>query len=151
MVLVRNISVCLKESLKSENAYAQAETTRLNVKHTQNKAKKDKLLELLISDAISKEDYSAKHSEIEEEQIRIKSQLDSFAKTDTSYTTTLEYAVNLAARSSELFWSSKVEEKRKFINLLLSNCQLKDGKLLFSARIPFNALLKKQGCNVWSG
>ena len=40
----------------------------------------------------------------------------------------------------ENFKSSKVEEKREIINLLLSNLSLNDGKLIYTTKKPFDKL-----------
>ena len=53
--------------------------------------------------------------------------------------------------ASDLFKSSKVEQKRALLNLLLSNCELKDKKLVYSIRKPFNILMELNGCQSWLG
>ena len=46
--------------------------------------------------------------------------------------------------ASDLFKSSKVEQKR-------ANCELKDKKLVYSIRKPFNILMELNGCQSWLG
>ena len=79
-----------------------------------------------------------------------KNELDAHGKADDNFITTVESMLLLASRAGELFKSSKVEQKREIVNLLLSNCTLKDKKLGFSLRKPFDALVNLNNRKLWS-
>ena len=57
--------------------------------------------------------------------------------------------LELASRASELFESSKVEEKRQLLKLILQNCKLKGKKLQFTLEKPFEAVLHYANRSVW--
>ena len=53
------------------------------------------------------------------------SELETNSHADEDFAITSIYLLELASRASELFKSSKVEQKRRLINFILSNLQLK--------------------------
>ena len=62
--------------------------------------------------------------------------------------------MELASRAYELFEFSKVEQKRKLINFVLSNLKLKGKTLEFELRKPFDvfiSLKNAKNCYVWLG
>ena len=148
---MQDIDDCLSNVLRAENAYLMDETSKLQKKHNELKTKKNRLLDLLISNSISQGDYTDKKNEIEEELYAIDIQLNAHSQADNAFTTTVESIFALASHAGELFKSSKVEQKRALLNLLLSNCELKDKKLVYSIRKPFDVLLNMNGCQSWLG
>lgn len=149
--IMQDIADCLSNVLRAENAYLLDETSKLQKKHNELKTKKNRLLDLLISNSISQSDYNDKKNEIEEELYAIDIQLNAHSQADSTFTTTVESIFVLASHAGELFKSSKVEQKRAILNLLLSNCELKDKKLVYSIRKPFDVLLNMNGCKSWLG
>lgn len=63
---------------------------------------------------------------------------------DESYSITLITLLNICSRASELFESSKVEQKRQLINFLLSNLKLRGKTLEFELKKPFDVLVNIQ-------
>lgn len=55
--------------------------------------------------------------------------------------------LNLAQRAYEIFESSEVAEKRQLLNFLLQNLQLKDKKLIFTLKTPFDTVLQANKCS----
>ena len=87
--------------------------------------------------------------ECERKQTDIRQQLEDHSKADKQFVLTASYILDVASRAGELFEaeSSKVEQKRYLINLVLSNLQLKGEKLIFNLKEPFDAiaLMSKSG------
>ena len=149
--IIQEVAKCLSNISQAENAYVLAEIERLRKQHDALVTKRSRLLDLLLSDSITQDEYAKKKSEIEESIYDIKVRLDAHAKADDSFITTVESLMTVASHVKELFKSSKVEQKREILNLLLSNCELKDKKLVYSIRKPFNILMELNGCKAWLG
>ncbi len=67
------------------------------------------------------------------------------------FAVTINYLLELANRSYELFKSSDIDVKRKIINLVFSNLTLDEKKLEFSMRKPFDKLLNVPSNKEWRG
>lgn len=59
--------------------------------------------------------------------------------------------MELANRASELYQSSKAEEKRQLIDFALSNLRLKGKKLLYNYKKPFNMMASYTNNDDWQG
>ena len=149
--LLNELHTCLQDTFKAKNAAMITKRNSLDAQYTANKGKISRLLDLLIENNISQADYDMKKAELEAQQRQIENDLAALAGIDKTILISAEYVANLAARSCELFNSSKVDTKRQILNLLLSNCTLKDGKLLYSLNKPFDLLLKTNGRINWLG
>ena len=149
--LLRELLDSLQSVLNAENAYVLNEMAALQKRQNELTEKRGRLLDLRIAGDISQGEYTDKKNEIEESLHNIKVRLDAHAGADDSFINTLESLLLIASRAYDLFKSSKVEQKREIINLLLSNCTLADGKLRFSLRKPFDALVNLPNRSVWLG
>lgn len=149
--IMQEVARCLTNISQAENAYALAEIDSLRRKQDTLKAKRSRLLDLLIADSITQDEYNDKKNDIEKDLHDVNVRLDAHAKADDEFITTVESLLAVASQASELFRSSKVEQKRQIINLLFSNCELKDKKLVYSIRKPFNILMELNGCQSWLG
>lgn len=147
--LLQCITAYVRKSLKCDNADIIVQKNTLTAQINKNADKKSKLTDLLIDDRISQEAYSEKMSEIDAEQAKLKSMLAACTESGKTAEITTDYILDIAARASELFKSSKVEQKRALLNLLLSNCVLKDGKVLYSMKKPFDILMNMNGNPIW--
>ena len=90
-------------------------------------------------------------SEYEQKQQDIRSQLEDHSKADKKFVITASYILEVASRAVELFnaESSKLEQKRYLINLVLSNLKLDGQKLLFNLNEPFNSLVYASNSGNW--
>jgi hypothetical protein len=55
---------------------------------------------------------------------------------------TVAYLGDLSKRASELFESSRADEKRQLMALVLSNIRVSGKKVLYDVQKPFDAILK---------
>ncbi len=149
--MMQDIADCLTNVSRAENAYLLDEIDKLRKKQDALVAKRSRLLDLLIGESITREEYADKKNEIEEDLHSVKVRLEAHSKADNTFITTVESLFTIVSRANELFQSSKVEQKREILNLLLSNCELKDKKLVYSIRKPFNILMELNGHKPWLG
>jgi hypothetical protein len=63
--------------------------------------------------------------------------MESHAKADESFHVTANMVLSLAQRSREIFEGSEVDEKRRLLNFVFQNFELKDKKLSITLRELF--------------
>ena len=68
------------------------------------------------------------------------------------FISTLEYGIQvleLANNAYSLYLDAPPDEKVKLLKILLSNSYMKDGKLSYEYKKPFDILAKGLSCNKW--
>lgn len=83
----------------------------------------------------------------EKEELTLK--LLAHQKADTNYLENANLIIELARKAAGLFKKQNAEQKRKLINLLLSNSSYKDEKLDITLRTPFNVIMKSRESGNW--
>jgi hypothetical protein len=68
---------------------------------------------------------------------------------DEEYYLTSEYLLGLIANASKIFESSKAEEKRQLLNLVLSNLILEGKKVLYDWLNPFDKMVNYSSRRAW--
>jgi hypothetical protein len=91
-------------------------------------------------------EYDKKAYELKNRQYELNDKLKRVIEVDENYSITLITLLNICSRAPELFESSKVEQKRQFINFLLSNLKLRGKTLEFELKKPFDVLVNLQNC-----
>ena len=100
---------------------------------------------------ITTSEYDKKAYELKQRQLEINEKQKFYLEADEKFTVTLTTLLKLASNAYKLFESSKVEQKRRLINFLLYNLELKGEKLTFSIRKPFDKFIDLGNCKEWSG
>lgn len=75
--------------------------------------------------------------------------LSKYSGSTHGYEMGLHTIVSLAQRAKEIFESSEVDEKKRFLHYLLQNSQVRGRKPLFHLRSPYNTLLKSVESSEW--
>ncbi len=70
---------------------------------------------------------------------------------DYDFLTTVSSILSIAGRAREIFDSSEIDEKRQILNYLLQNPVVKDKKLYFTMKKPFDMLLNIPRVSVLGG
>ena len=70
-------------------------------------------------------------------------------KADSSYLKNSDLIIELAQKASILFKKQDVDQKRKLLNLIVSNSIYKDGKLDVTLKNPFGVILKNVKLGNW--
>ncbi|WP_425361153.1 hypothetical protein [Candidatus Tisiphia endosymbiont of Stenodema calcarata] len=83
-----------------------------------------------------------KHKQLIQKRKDIIREIENHTNTDDKFSELLINLVELASRVFASFKGSTIERKRKLINLVFGNLKLKDRKLDFMLRPPFNAFVK---------
>ena len=101
--------------------------------------------------SITQYEYDKKATELKQRQYELDERLKRITEADESYSITLITLLNLCSRASELFESSKVEQKRQLINFLLSNLKLRSKNLEYTLNKPFDVLVNLDYRSNWLG
>lgn len=148
---LQNIKETLNKTNQAKVEYQKQAITALRKKYDEITGKLGRLLDLRIEQSITKDEYDKKASELKESQYEIKAKLEAHEKADEQFVVTVSTLLDLASRAYELFQSSKVEQKRKLISLVLSNLKLEGKNLTYSITKPFDLFVEAGNCSSWLG
>ncbi len=133
------------EYLKRQNThqakYHREEVKRLRGQYDAEQRRLDKLLDFFMDGKVKEEDYERKVRAIKDKQRRIEVELESYTNADESYHITAKTVLSLAQRAEEIFESSEVVEKRELLKFVFQNLSIKEKRLNYSLRSPFDVLV----------
>ena len=141
----------IREYIQNENGFNRMHKQELQKRLKDAKKQLDNAEGFLLSGVITCEVYNRNKQKLENEIAEIECELNKCSDDFNEVGEIIENIIEIAANAGNLIRSSKVEQKRQIINLLLSNCELKDKKLVYSIRKPFNVLMELNGCQSWLG
>lgn len=149
--LLASMKATLKASAEAKKKFSEFSITSLQKQYKNVQKKLDALLDVRLEGSITKDEYDKKANELRAEQYNIKTKLEKHVDADEEFVITLEYILDVASRSHELFESSGNEQKRRILNLVFSNFSLNGSKLEYEVKRPFNMLVKKSSCPIKLG
>ena len=141
----------IKASAKIEQGFYKMRIGELHTEHTKIKTRMDRLTDLFLDGDISKEDHEGKRQQLIQKREDIVREIESHNNADDKFSECLVNLVELASGAAEAFKGSTVEGKRKLINLVFVNLEIKGGKLDFMLRPPFDAFVKCTKIEEWWG
>ena len=141
---------------KSHDAKKDYHTTALDgiqKEYNTIQIKLDRLLDLRINpkQSITVDEYDRKAHSLKQRQKELEVLQKQYTDADEKFMITVNYLLDLASRASELFESSKVDQKRALLNFTLSNLVLNNKKLEFTLRKPFDAMVSAHDRSDWLG
>lgn len=98
---------------------------------------------------ITDDDYDKIVSEEQEKQSSWESELANFDTPDESFVVSSEYVLSLLKRLPELYKRSKDDEKLEWHRLWFSNASLKQERLHWELKKPFDAVLSCSENQFW--
>jgi site-specific DNA recombinase len=139
----------LIESHKKEKTFHDNAIRGLNLEYANIQNKIDACYEDKLAGNIDQQFWERKTGEWKRKQQDI---LDSLANHKNAnsrfYVDGLEL-LELSKNAYQLYSSRALDEKRSMINLVLSNCQIKDGSVCFDYRKPFDLMVKEGEVKKW--
>jgi site-specific DNA recombinase len=141
----------LKQTHESKKVFHDDMVRDIQKRSRKIQGKLDKLLDLRLEDDLSQEMYNQKSDELKRQQKDLELKLHNLNDADEKFAITLSYLLDVSSRASELFKSSKVEQKRQLINFVLSNLLMDGDKLLYTVNKPFDVLMKCEKHSDWLG
>lgn len=152
----------LRNLNEAEVEYHQHELNRVRIEYDRTQERINRLMDLLLDQSITKDDYDKKLQELKDRQYQLGIELEEYTKADHRYHIHVSTVLNLSRRMGEIFTSSETREKRAILNFLLQNPVLRDRELTFTLKKPFElvhslVLAQKENrafspaCPVWGG
>lgn len=130
----------LKEHHTNESKYHKNRINRLRGEYDNLQTKLESLLDLMVDKVITKKDYAKKLRDYKSSQELIGVELEELTNADGDYHITAGLVLSLAQRAEELFESSDPVEKRQLLKCILQNPVVKEKKLVYSLRSPFDVI-----------
>ena len=84
----------------------------------------------------SRDEYLKKKQDIELEQKFIENKIAQLSTDNKEFEITLEYLLELVSKINFLYESSRIDKKRKILNLVFSNFFLNSSKLSYELKSP---------------
>lgn len=142
----------LKNSTQADVVLQQKNEASAKQRLSQINTQRDSLFAMHSAGHITDDYLSSKLKELktEEEKLKVLAENKSRQTQESAYN--VERLLKLVNKLPELFAkSSKVEQKRAIINLVLSNLRLKGKNLEIFYKKPFGLLSEGLSCTVWGG
>ena len=147
--LVMEMRGHLKQSNQAKMDYQEAAIHAFQKEHENNRAKLDRLLDLLIEQSITQNEYDKKLHTLRNRQQEIELHLSSHTKADETFHHTLVSLVSLASRAHECFTRANIEQKRKLLTLIFANLEMQGATLCYSLQKPFDMLAQLPKSENW--
>lgn len=146
---VEEIKADLKKSFDNEQKFNKRAIESIRKETDQLQSELRTIVELRAKGSITINEADKMIEEIKQKQLDLNLQAEDHIKADKEFIITTSYLLELASRASELFESSKEEQKRKLLNILLSNSKLEGEKLVFNLKTPFDVIARCSKSSNW--
>ncbi len=134
----------LKVSFKDEKEHHQQAISRLQSEYTRIQQRIDTMYEDRLDGRISAELFERKHAEFDERMQVTERDILKHRNANYTYIEEGEMLLDLARRAADLYELQPMNEKRKIIQVVLSNSTFSGGKLYPVYRKPFDVLVQPQ-------
>lgn len=134
-----------------EDVFNRGHKKQLETQLTNAQNRLDNAVNLLLDGIISKELYESKKIQLNTEIAEIESELSKCSDNFADFGNVLDNIIEIAGNVSNVLKSSKVDQKRAILNLILSNSTIDDKKAWISLKKPFDLLKNSNGCLSWLG
>lgn len=141
--LLQDLKSTLRASVDAKKDYNSSAVRTLQRQYNEIQKKLDVLLEVRLEQSITKDEYDKKSNALRAEQYNIETRLSKYTTADEEFVITVEYLLDIASQSYNLFESSGIEEKRKILKLVFSNFYLNGSKLEYTIKRPFDLFIKQ--------
>lgn len=147
IVVSKKLAAALKESLKkgldAKKDFQSESIKMLRRQFDTTQTRLDNLLTVRIDGSITKDEYDKRRNLLIEEKHNIECKIAKHSEADEDFEITVEYILDVASRTYELFKSSGIDKKRRILKLLFPNFFLNGANLEYTIRSPFNLLVKR--------
>jgi len=134
----------LKQGLKEEQKFRDVSLQNLNRQFGKLQAKHDRLLELYIDQKIEKALFDKKNEQYEKERQKIELEIGKHKKADRKWFRRAILYLELSQKARKLFKKASDKRKNELLNFVFQNLTLKDKKIDFTYKKPFDILVNCQ-------
>ncbi len=147
--LFEAVKTYIQNTAYIEREYRNRHFNELHKRHVALIAKIDRIMDLLAEKVISEEDYARKRLNLENELRDVNVQIKAHRAGNDGFNDAFINLLNIASKSSELFKGSTIPQKRRLVNFVFANLEMKGGKLLYSLNTPFDLFPQKRSLEEW--
>lgn len=141
----------LKQSLQEKREFEDIIRESVAKKKNQLEKQLDTLYSDRLDGTVNKDFYKQKSVLLSNQIERLDEKISEYSKANVNYYKSGEKILELAKNSAFLFKNANLEEKQELLNFLLWNSTLKNKKLDFRFKIPFNSIFERASCSDWRG
>ena len=141
----------VREYIQNENGFNRMHKKQLQTQLTNAKNRLDNAVNLLLDGVLTKETYEIQKQKLDNEIAEIEKELTKCSDNLNEIGEIIENIIELVGNTRNLIRSSKTDQKRAFLKLILSNSTITDKKAWVSLKKPFDLLQKSNGCTSWLG
>lgn len=131
----------LRKATKAENYFFTNTMKHLRQEYDKLENRISKLADDKYDESITDDFYNKKLKEYSEKQAKILKEINKHDKADKDHYITINTILSLAQRAKQIFESSEIDEKRYLLNFLLQNLELRNKKLEYKLKTPFETVL----------
>ena len=143
------ITAALKESHHEEKEFHAAQVAALERQAALTQERLDAIYEDKLDGKISEEFWERKSGEWRQKQVEARAAIERHERANQYYFEDGIRVLSLAHRAYDLWLQQPQAEKRKLLNLLLSNCTFDGENLSATYRKPFGWLAEGSQCTDW--
>ena len=147
---IEKIKSNIKPYLKSKNIEV---ATKTDVQHNISVAKerKSRLVKMLLDGLVDKSTYTTTLAEIETTLLENEHLLEKYQENNVDIAESITNILKFTGNLRKIIESSKLQDRRHIMGIIISNSVILHKKCLFSLTKPFRNMLEKQGKINWLG
>jgi site-specific DNA recombinase len=147
--LLEKAIATIRSSSDAEKDYYKEKIKEIQTEQEKINKRLNRLTDLFLDGEFGENEYKEKRKELEQKRDDLLKELESNNRADNNFAECLISTLQLASKAGETFRGSDDEEKRKLINLVFQNLELKGHKLIYTLRPPFDAFVKTAENGEW--
>lgn len=146
---VKDIMSWINSTHDSKKAHHKQHTKLLKKEHTEIETKIEKLMDMRINNEISKDEFTKNKKRLKDRQYEITELIHAYDVTEDEFNNRLICLLNIATGASRAFRGSDTHEKREMLSFIFQNLELKEKKLEYTMRYPFNLFADANKTGEW--
>lgn len=148
---LKALKASVREYIDTETDFNNSLKKQLETKLSNAQSRLDNAVNLLLDGTIDKTIYETKTSQLKQEISEIEQELSKCSENYDEIGNIIENILEIAGNVGFLLKSSKIDQKRAILKLILSNSTIEGKKAWISLKKPFDLFLKSNGQISWSG
>lgn len=148
---IKTIKEIMRASVEEESGYVEESLEALNARCSSLRTQSSKLLDLYLAEKIKAEVYDPKSKEIDKEIKDVEGEIAKYNQANRAYTQEIESFLMFCNEAPKLFVSSRPALQRELLRFVVTNLSLKDKKVVFTLKIPFDIVAKYSQSENWQG
>lgn len=142
----------LEETAKQENRAKMSENSVHKKRLEEVNTKINKLIDMrLESNVLDDATFNRRMELLKVERDELEQKVNNTTVNEQDFYLSLKDIVEIAQEAEYIFKSSQIEQKRRLLNLIFANLQIKDKKLEFTYTKPFCDFAKGFSYKLWGG